>query len=461
MKISQLYFKILAAFVVVQVLAVLAIVLLVRIGKIQPPPTRHAEERTDELREILREELAGRRQLGPALERRLDDVLGIYVRAFEGYAWVTDDHGRTVAKSFPGNPPLSGTEEIKFSRDTPAGGKLYLLERGPNAEEKNMYGVTLVPFHGAVLTVHVLHQWGKHREEVWFFKGLLLMGTLSALMLIPISRRISRPINQLTDSAEHLARGDFSPRVDTNRQDEVGRLARTFNHMAENLEKMIRGGRELTANLSHELRSPLARIRISQQIIRDRLDSGRTDGVAKHVAKMEAEIDHMDGLIDKILRLSKFDLQDPGPREDAIDLNDFIEEAVQRQQPLMERKAMTVRRVASSLPAYRCRAEDIRMVLDNVLANAVKYGPENGEITVESLAGEEALTVAVSNPYPPLTAQELEALFTPFKRLGYDDVEGNGLGLAFARRIVEDHGGTMSASSTNGTFRMTLLLPLD
>jgi two-component system sensor histidine kinase CpxA len=291
-------------------------------------------------------------------------------------------------------------------------------------------------------------------------EGLALMATVAALLLIPVSRRITRPMVQMTESAQQLARGDFSPRVEARRRDEMGTLARTFNHMASSLEKMVRGGRELTANLSHELRSPLARIRISQQIVRERLEAGRTDGVDKHVRRMEEEIDHMDSLIDQIIRLSKFDLQEPPPRDDVVDMNVMLEAAADRARQLIGERGVRLMPRLEPVPSYNCRRQDMRIVLDNVLSNAVKYSPENGPVDIHCAFDGQALTIRVTNAYPALSETELEAVFSPFRRLGYDKVEGNGLGLAFARKIVEDHDGTIRAESVAEGFRITIRLPL-
>jgi two-component system sensor histidine kinase CpxA len=240
----------------------------------------------------------------------------------------------------------------------------------------------------------------------------------------------------------------------------MGTLAKTFNQMAHSLEKMVRGGRELTANLSHELRSPLARIRVCQQMIQERLESGRTDGVNKHVLKMEEEINHMDSLIDKIMKLSKLDLQEPPPRDDIVSMSDMLDEAVERITPLIGKSGILVKRDIETVPNYCCRKQDIRIVLDNILSNAVKYSPDGDVVHIECNAEDDAVTIRVVNSYGRLSRAELETIFTPFKRLGYDDIEGNGLGLAFARKIIEDHGGTIQASSIDRGFCLTIRLPL-
>ena len=456
MKVSRLYLKILVAFILVQAVAIAAIGGLLKMGHMRPPFARHALNRSEALQQIIGMEIDGADRLTPQLHTRLDRLLDVYANAFSGEAWITNERGETVARSFK-LPPLTGEEELKLKLTTPKGDHIYFVRKGDQGSIY-AYGPLKTPMGN--LTVHLLNAWITHNEEVWFMEGLALMATVAALLLIPVSRRITRPMVQMTESAQQLARGDFSPRVEEKRNDEMGTLARTFNHMANSLEKMVRGGRELTANLSHELRSPLARIRVSQQIVRERLEAGRTDGVTKHVRRMEEEIDHMDSLIDQIIKLSKFDLQEPPPREDVVDMKEMLEAASERVRPLIGERGVRLRPLLAPVPPYRCRRPDMRIVLDNVLSNAVKYSPAQGQVNIHCESDGEALTIRVTNPYPALSSKELEAVFSPFRRLGYDKVEGNGLGLAFARRIVEDHGGSIRADSVEEGFAITIRLPL-
>jgi two-component system sensor histidine kinase CpxA len=456
MKVSRLYLKILFAFILVLVVAIAGIGGLLKMGHMRPPFARHALNRSEALQQIVGMEIYGADKLTPELRGRLNRILTVYANAFNGEAWITDERGGTVARSYK-TPPLTGEEEMDLKLTTDKGDHIYFVHKNDQASIYS-YGPLKTPL--GTLSVHLLNEWVTHNEEVWFMEGLALMATVAALLLIPVSRRITRPMAQMTRSAQRLAVGDFSPRVDDDRKDEMGTLARTFNHMANSLEKMVRGGRELTANLSHELRSPLARMRVSQQIVRERLEAGRTDGVVKHVRRMEEEIDHMDSLIDQIIRLSKFDLQEPPPREDRVDMNEMLEEAAERVGPLTGGRSIRLLLHLAPVPPCRCRRQDLRIVLDNVLSNAVKYSPDNGPVDIHCAADGETLTIRVTNAYPALSDKELEAVFAPFRRLGYDEVEGNGLGLAFARKIVEDHGGTIRADSADETFSITIRLPL-
>ncbi|QJB55627.1 HAMP domain-containing sensor histidine kinase [Pseudodesulfovibrio sp. zrk46] len=491
MKVSSLYFRMLAIFVVVQIAATLIMGFLVHSGKIRPPFTRHAEERTRAIKRLLIHELemekdfpsefsahesrAARppkerprpdrapvhRQMPPPnfdLKGRLAHTLSTFASAFEGQVWLTNDSGRVVASSFGGPPPTISPDEVELEHRTPEGYTLRLMKR--DGDETNIYMSDVFQNDGETLTLHLLHKWKKRREEEWFMKGLILMSTISALLLIPAYRMLTRPLRQLTDSAELLARGDFSPRVQARWKGEISVLARAFNRMAESLEKMIRGSKELTANVSHELRSPLARIRISQQILMERLEDGRTDGMEKHLSKMEAEIEHMDGLIDQILKLSKMDLQEAPAQDDKVNLNAMLEEAAERLYAMASKRSVTLTLNTEDLPTLRCHRDTLRMVLDNVTTNAVKYTEEGSTITVSSRREENEAVIEVANPYRDLCESELETIFIPFKRLGYESVEGNGLGLAFARKIVEEHGGTMEAQSGDGMFRMIVRLPL-
>lgn len=455
-KISRLYLRILGAFILVQFIAILVMFILMRTGKIRPPFTRWAEERTASLKALVERDIGGAVSVTPDLKLRIDNTLEIFEQAFRGNIWISDQTGRAVFKS--DEQPIPPIEDFDYEHEylIPEGGALYLVR---HEDKSSVYAVTSTQIGNTPLTIHILHGWKKHKEEAWFMRGLLLTATIAALLLIPATRRITRPLNQLTDSAQKVGKGDFSPRVKVRGKGEITDLANTFNRMAESLEKMIRGGRELTANLSHELRSPLARIRLSQQITYDRLEDGRTEGVLKHLDKMESEINHMDGLIDKILSLSKLDLQEQQPHTDIVDLVSMVREAIERQHPLMCDKEIQVSQQCAGKLPFTCRAEDIRMVLDNVIANAVKYSADKAVINISCHEDESEITIQFDTPYKLLCDSELETIFIPFKRLGYDKVEGNGLGLAFSKKLVEDHGGTMRASSELNVFSMTMRFP--
>ena len=456
MKIGGIYLKSLVAFILVQVLAMLTMVSLVKMGKIRPPFLHHAEERAEAARHLVERELAGKDSIPPELRERLDFMLDAFASSFNGRAWLTDASGTVISSSTSLGKPLSGDEVVDEEERTGSGDMLYLLERG---DHKNVYVVGAIPFRNAPLHIHILHQWMKQKEETWFLEGLLLMSGIAALLLLPVTRKLTRPLKKLTQAAEQVASGDFSPRVRIKRGGELSVLADSFNHMAESVERMVLSSRELTANLSHELRSPLARIRISQQIIQERVASGRIDGIEKHVGKMEAEIDHMDGLIGEILQLSKLDLQEKPAHDDLAAVDQLVAEAVSRHKLLMDGKGMTAAVGISPMPPLRCNRSGIVRVLDNVLANAIKYGPEGGVISIAAAHDGQAAVITVSNPYPPVSPEELETIFVPFKRLGYDEVEGSGLGLAFARKIVAEHGGSITAESGDNVFRIRLRLP--
>lgn len=456
MKISRLYLKIFFAFIAVLGTAILTIAILMHLGKIRPPFARHADERTEAFKRLILLEIGDAKRMTPQLQQRLASVLDIFAGSFNGQAWLTDAQGTVLNAPSPKKMMLIETEETEFETTTSNGNSLYLMG---NKDKKLLYMVGTIESAMQPLSIHILHEWKKRKEEVWLMHGLLLMSGIAALLLIPVSRMITLPINKLTASAELIAQGDFSPRVDDKRKDEVGTLATAFNHMANSLDKIVRGSRELTANLSHELRSPLARIRISQQIIEERMASGRTDGIKKHVHKMEQEIDHMDGLIDKILKLSKLDLQKASPRIDTVNIPNLVKQTVELLLPQINEKGLSIISNETEITPLLCNREDITMVVGNVLTNAIKYSPAHSDIAINCTSDEKTVNVKVSNPYPQLSKNELETIFIPFKRLGYDAVEGTGLGLAFARKIVEEHEGTMQAVSNETGFHMTITLP--
>nr|WP_231117048.1 HAMP domain-containing sensor histidine kinase [Pseudodesulfovibrio alkaliphilus] len=299
------------------------------------------------------------------------------------------------------------------------------------------------------MTAHILHAKHPPREQEWFLKGLVLLTCLSAVFIIPVSRRITRPILKLAETVERLGQGDFSRRVDEKGHDEVAVLARKFNRMAGSLEKMVSSGKELTAHLSHELRSPLARLRISLQMLLERNEQGRTDGNATLLAGMRDEIEHMDNLIGKMLALSKLDMREPPPRTDSVDLAGLIAELIDNYGPMAASRNLRLSADLAAVPPLACQGMYIRSLVDNVLGNAIKYAGQGGKVAVSLRQEARALVMRVANSHPPLTEEELSAMFIPFHRLNRSEESGTGLGLATAQRIAALHEGCIEA--INGT----------
>jgi two-component system sensor histidine kinase CpxA len=288
-----------------------------------------------------------------------------------------------------------------------------------------------------------------------------MIGTVVALGAIPVSRLITRRIRQLRVSAALIAEGDLSHRVDVRGNDEIGDLAQTFNDMADKVEGMIKGGRELTANISHELRAPLTRIQIAAELLREKAAQGvsGTRELEGHLDGIRDDIDELDGLIGRILDLSKLDMAQSPLRPEPVDPSGLIRELVEKSRAVIERKGLHV--AAELPPGGACLAdkETLRLALANVLDNATKFCPDGGDISAHVAWRPGRCDIRITNTAGALSPEDLSRVFDPFYRSKRTVAAGSGLGLAIARKAVERLGGTIEAASREGGFAITLSLP--
>jgi two-component system sensor histidine kinase CpxA len=297
-----------------------------------------------------------------------------------------------------------------------------------------------------------------HPEE-GFGLGLAIIGVVIALLVMPVSRLISKPINELRHSAQRIADGDLSHRARVKRKDEIGKLGRAFNHMADRLEKMIRGGRELTAHISHELRTPLARIRIAEEMLREKVEQQNSKDLKRYLNEIREDVEELDALIGRILMLSKLDLKEKPLSFQPVNPVDLMQGTLSRMTPAFEQKNLHLTTDFSFEPPLWGDADALQMVFSNLVENAIKYSPAGGRVSVEMKTAGGDMEAVVTNTADRIAEQDLAMIFEPFHRVGNKKETGFGLGLAIAKKTVEAHGGTIEALNTEEGFRMRMRLP--
>ncbi|WP_224959088.1 sensor histidine kinase [Geomonas subterranea] len=389
---------------------------------------------------------------GPALR---DAVQRLGQRS-NAQVWVTGAAGELLASSFPGGrapevervPRRTGTHEGVTVTIDPAGGFPW-------------YAVLPVPVAGNhPLLLHLLSQrHGASFPVGGFAVGLALIGALVALLAVPLTLRITRPLKRLEESALRIAAGDLSARAELSERDEIGRLARAFNDMAEKVERMVRGGRELTANVSHELRSPLARIRVAGECLDGALSRGDRGDAKEMLEAIWEDIEEADRLVGDILQYSKLDLQAPLQLGQRVDLAELASALVKTVGPLAKSRGISVRLAIDGAEPVRGSEEVLRIALKNLLENAVLHSPSGAEVLVELGRREDRTELRVTNDHAPLDERELRDIFEPFYRGRNAAAEGSGLGLAIARKIVVQHHGSIDARNVPGGFQVRVTLP--
>lgn len=296
---------------------------------------------------------------------------------------------------------------------------------------------------------------------------LLLRTAIASLVLLLaawfLARRLSRPIASLQHSSRELAAGKLASRVPekvTAGKDEVAELGRDFNHMAGRLQDSMESHRQLLADVSHELRSPLGRLQLAVELARD-ADTAKTGELLTRIA---TEGDRLEAMIADVLTISKLEnaATNTPVNFDALMsglLADARFEASNRQ--------LTINSEPTPSLTLTANAELLRRAIENVLRNAIKYSPDGGTITVKMKHAAQTLTITINDQGPGVPETELTRLFEPFYRVSIardrktaDD--GYGLGLAIAARAVQSHGGSITASNlAAGGLAVSIQLPLN
>ncbi|RYX96566.1 MAG: HAMP domain-containing histidine kinase [Comamonadaceae bacterium] len=278
-----------------------------------------------------------------------------------------------------------------------------------------------------------------------------LVGLAVAVGAYPVMRRLTLRLESLQRGVEAWGEGDLSARVSVSGSDEVAFLAARFNHAAERIETLMDSHRSLLANASHELRSPLARIRMGLELMGG-------DSQSPQRLEISRSISELDQLIDEILLASRLDARqaDAEPFE-SVDLTGLAAEECSRVNAELsaELDATAVPGATSHSLGVQGSPRLLRRLIRNLLENARRYG-KGGDISLElaqiTQGGKQLAVIRVNDRGPGVPAGQRERIFEPFYRLpGASEREGGvGLGLALVRSISERHGGTVRCEARPG-----------
>lgn len=270
-----------------------------------------------------------------------------------------------------------------------------------------------------------------------------------------VARGIARPLAALQGAAQRMAAGDLAARVGgAPGEDEIGTLAREFDRMAARLQALVQHERGVLQDVSHELRSPLARLQLILELAR------REPQASEHYARAEREIARLDALIEELLALSRMEAELPGMVRERVDLARLASECVAGAE--LEARAQGVSLELAVSPGMEIIGSPqlLARALDNLLANAIKFGA-GGAVRIALARAGETLELTVRDHGPGVPPQELPTLFRPFFRgANAARAEGHGLGLAIVERIVRAHGGEIAAeNAAGGGLQVRLSLP--
>ena len=249
------------------------------------------------------------------------------------------------------------------------------------------------------------------------------------------------PLREMTVAARAMARGDYTRRIETRSQDEVGELATAFNQMAADLAAADRQRRELIANVSHELRTPITALRGVLENIVDGVASAEPDTMRTALAQTE----RLSRLVTDLLDLSRLDAGVVPMRHDLIDVPAFLGEVVREATVNAAGNGLDVRfEVSAPRLVLHGDRERLHQVFANLLDNAARHSPRGGLVTVRAERRDDSMVLAVVDQGDGIPAAERERVFERFTRGERATGGGTGLGLAIARWVVQLHRGTIA-----------------
>ena len=295
-----------------------------------------------------------------------------------------------------------------------------------------------------------------HRYLIWATLAALALALLLSYLM---TKRVLRPLAQMTRISRELAAGNFANRVEVVSRDEVGQLGTAFNRMADSLEKLEQLRKNMVTDVAHELRTPLTNLR------------GYLEGLSDEVVPpsrvtfrmLENEIMRLVHLVDDLQQLTKAESAKAFLQRRELSVATLIEQLRALFDPRFQAKQITLE-VQIEPPELHMHADldKLLQALRNLLENAWRYTPQGGEVRVRATPSDSGVEIAISNSGPGISAEDLPFIFERFFRADRSrsrEQGGAGIGLSIVKELIEAHGGQVGAESGDGLTRIWLRLP--
>ena len=281
------------------------------------------------------------------------------------------------------------------------------------------------------------------------------MLVIFAMLCYGLARQLTSPLRKMQKTIERFGRGDFSARVNSRRADELGQLGRAVDQMAERIESLLKSQRRLLQDISHELRSPLARLGVAVELARG---GGDPDTA---FSRIEREADRLNMLVGELIQVTRAEGDPAGLTTEPLRLDELVRVIVDDVHIEAERHHI-------ALDLDTCEAEMegnpelLRRAIENIVRNAIRYSPDGGRVQVTLKGTGQGYRVAVRDFGSGVPDESLSHIFDPFYRVEEDRGRTSGgvvLGLAIARRAVELHHGSIRATNQRPGLLVEIDLP--
>ncbi len=284
-------------------------------------------------------------------------------------------------------------------------------------------------------------------------------GLLALVLGAALASTISRPVRELTDGTKALAAGDLGHQVPVRTADEIGQLAHSFNRMSADLAHSTQLRKQMTADIAHDLRTPLSVILGYSEALQD----DKLPGTPEVYGAMHRQAQHLNRLIEDLRTLSLADAGQLSLQRRIVQPGDLLEHAAIAYLPQAEERGIHLSVTADATAAISVDPDRLVQVIGNLVGNALRHTPDGGRVELAAALAGPRVVLSVTDNGPGVPGDDLPHIFERFYRGDKARVDdgSSGLGLAIARSLVEAHGGQIGVENVaTGGARFTVALPL-
>ena len=292
----------------------------------------------------------------------------------------------------------------------------------------------------------------------WFLQPEVHLVTLSVLALLcyAFARYLTNPVRDLQQAVNRFGQGDLAARARVNRGDEIGKLARAFNDMADRTQTLMSAERRLLLDISHELRSPLARLSVAVELAR------MGEDVDSHLNRIQKEADRLNALVGELLQVTRVEGDASRLRSERVALDELVAEVVEDGRLEAEARGVGISLEVQPI-SIAGDPELLRRAVENIVRNAIRYSPSGKDVEVRMSRREGRVVIEVRDYGPGVPPESLHRIFDAFYRVEPDRDRasgGVGLGLAISRRAIELHHGNVTARNVEPGLIVEVELPV-
>jgi two-component system sensor histidine kinase CpxA len=272
-----------------------------------------------------------------------------------------------------------------------------------------------------------------------------------------LALHLTSPVRALQKAVERFGAGDLAARVGSTRRDELGQVARTFDRMAGRIETLLAAERRLLLDISHELRSPLARLGVAVELAR----SG--ENLDAQLNRIQKESDRLNALVGQLLQVTRAEGDPNSLRRDPIRLDELVAQLLDDAQIEASARGCDLQYARREPVTVEGDPELLRRAVENVIRNAIRYSPPHAAVEVSLARRNGTAIVDVRDHGPGVPEESLPRLFDAFYRVESDRNRasgGIGLGLSIARRAIQLHKGSIHARNAQPGLEVELELPV-